>query len=532
MPSARNINAVLLAGIALCLLQVWLPGHYLTCDGPCHLYNARIVHDLWAGQHTAFYSKYYDHVFNADPNTTTTYILALLLYVAKGAIAEKVFLSIYIITLVCGARRLMSTLAGSRSWWELCVLIFVFTRVLSQGFYNFSLGAALYPWMVWAWLQWLRAESKISFSALAFFAVAGATYFTHLLPFLTGALTCGLLSVSHAAAGDPAMAPRGRQAVTNLGILTLLLAPFALLAMRFTNGEGGLQLELGAHPYRIVELLEFKHLINVVGEERIWAAICGIAFIIVFALAIWYSRRTIVHRYDGILWTLLPITFVYLFFPEDFMGRAIVISPRVQPLIFLLTACVAAYRRPPRSVALAGTAIILLAYAGMSVLRIQCRQKADAALEPYLAMGAHIKPLSVVLALDLAPGGSDASGKQIAGRNAIFHHAAHYIAADKPLIMLDNYEANTGYFPITWKAAMNPYAHLSRGAGIEGMPPDADIGHYERTTGTRIDHVVISGARTAEAKHPGFAALYEEIVHRYRKTHTPESGQAILFSRN
>ena len=48
----RTASYLLLAGYAICLLQIWLPGYYLTGDGPCHLYNAQILHDLWAGKKT------------------------------------------------------------------------------------------------------------------------------------------------------------------------------------------------------------------------------------------------------------------------------------------------------------------------------------------------------------------------------------------------------------------------------------------------------------------------------------------------
>ena len=35
--------------------------------------------------------------------------------------------------------------------------------------------------------------------------------------------------------------------------------------------------------------------------------------------------------------------------------------------------------------------------------------------------------------------------------NWMYQHLSNYLGADKPLILLDNYEAATGYFPVKWK---------------------------------------------------------------------------------
>lgn len=107
MRSSRFITICSVAVVAFCLVQVWLPSHYLTCDGPCHLYNARILHDTWTGAHSDFYSRFYHVSYTTDPNATTTYLLAFLLFLFKGAVAEKIFLSIYILILSAGSLRLL-----------------------------------------------------------------------------------------------------------------------------------------------------------------------------------------------------------------------------------------------------------------------------------------------------------------------------------------------------------------------------------------------------------------------------------------
>ena len=54
-------------------------------------------------------------------------------------------------------------------------------------------------------------------------------------------------------------------------------------------------------------------------------------------------------------------------------------------------------------------------------------------------MARHIEPGSKVVQLDF----DDA--------NWLGHHLSNYIAADKPIVVLDNYEATKKYFPLIWK---------------------------------------------------------------------------------
>lgn len=526
MPSQRVINIISVAVVVFCLLQVWLPAYYLTCDGPCHLYNARILHDSWTGAHSAFYEKFYKVSYTTAPNATTTYLLAVLLFLFKGAVAEKVFLSLYVILLSAGSIKLLQKLQGGSSLWQLAAMPVVFTFLLSKGFYNFSLGVALWPWMVWAWLSFLDHRKRAW--AVAFTGISALTYFTHLLPFLSAAVVCGCVTLSYA------LANRSSKKVfaQDLAVLAAVLAPLALLTLLFTHGEGGLQLQLAFHPYRLLEMQELKYLINVKEGEKLWALAIGITLSIAAILAFWQSRKDGIHKYDGFMLSLLPIGFVYLFFPEDFMGRAIIIAARVQLVLYLLAVCIIAYRL--RSGNLKGiSAIVLLACLGvLSVIRIGCRQETADALRNYLSLGEAIPAQSVVLPLELSENGLNEQGKPIANRNSLFHHSAHYLAADKPLIMLDNYEANAGYFPISWLPQANPYHHLGRGAGIEGNPPAADIIRYEMATGTKIGYVTMQGYTPDLFTNPGFNDLARQIHELFRETKSTSNGQNILFKRD
>lgn len=490
--NARTTSyALMIAGALLCLIQIWLPSHYLTCDGPCHLYNASIVHDLWTSRNTGFYSTFYQHTYTIDPNSMTTYTMALLLYVTKGAIAEKLFLTAYALIYVSGIAVLMRRIAeNSISLWLSGGFIFIFTYALSKGFYNFSLGVAFWVWMVWAWIRYLD-RPRLS-TLIIYIFLSSLTFFTHLLPFVFGLITTGPLLVSYGLA----TVSDKRRTLLNLAAWAVAAAPFVIFTLLFTHKEGGLQLTLSPHPYRLLELVEFKYSINVVNTERPWAILAGVVIIGMMLLTIVRCISNFKwHKFDGFVAALLIIAFVYTFFPEDFLGRAIIISIRAQLFVMLLATLVIGYRMNEGAVKNAGGILLFASFVVLSAIRMNCRQEADVALKGVLDAGKMIPDRAIVLTIDGAPGGVKTDGTIIANRNAIFHHATHYIACDRPMILLDNYEANTGYFPVCWRYETNPYIHLSLNGAFENDPPTADIPNYERISRQKVGYIIARNFR-------------------------------------
>lgn len=521
----KTSYALMISGALLCLIQIWLPDYYLTCDGPCHLYNASIVHELWRGNNTGFYNTFYQHSYAVNPNSLTTYALAFLLFVAKGAVAEKLFLTAYALIYLSGIWMLMRRISGTTiSLWFSGGFIFIFTYALSKGFYNFSLGVGFWLWMVWAWIRYLD-KPRLS-ALLVYLLFSSLTFFTHLLPFVFGLITTGSLLISY---GLAAVTDK-RRTVLNLTAWAAAATPFVIFTLLFTQKEGGLRLTLAPHPYRLLELVEFKYIINVVNTERPWALLAGA---VIGALVIVTILRSISnfkwHRYDGFVAALVIIAFVYSFFPEDFLGRAIIISIRAQLFVMLLATLVIAYRMKESALKNAGGILLFASFVVLSVVRINCRQEASMALKGVLDAGKMISDRSIVLTIDGAPGGVRADGSTIADRNAIFHHATHYIACGRPVIMLDNYEANTGYFPISWRKTANPYAHLSLNGGFENDPPTGDILNYERASGQKIGYIIARNSMPA-ADGPS-ADLRRQIDSNYEVIFTDAGHKTQLLAR-
>ncbi len=600
MATNRQVPGILLfAGFCLCLLNIWLPSYFLTGDGPSHVYNAQVVHDLWSGKNVAFYTRFYDLVYQPNPNWLSTLAIAALMFLVNGVVAEKIFLTLYAAIYICGFWQLLKKISGGTSYLVLMILFFVFPQTLAKGFYNFSFSIGFYFWVVWSWLRFL--DKKSIDKALLFFLFCGLCFFTHLLAFGFAAFTCQALVVSYAWAASVesrAQKPIGYFVRFSLW-LGLLLSPFLLLMGWFTKKEGGMQMHLKLHLYRLVELVQGKYLVNVTHPEDIIAQVVGMVMLTLLCCSFFRVKKFYLHKYDGLLISLAFVLFVYLCFPESFLGRLILISMRTQIFVYILITCCVAYRFPKGEMKWRDAFILLIVFAVFGVaqvigliiaqpgtlastwsvnqmiainvslqvivlaiifccvagklpfdkikngafallfvcfiaftgVRLSCLLKASEAIADYTSAKSNIRPNSIVLPLDFAPCGKDQEGRMIADRNFLFYHASQYMGLDKPLIILDNYEANMGYFPLRWKDNVNPYFHLSKDEGIEAQPPYASINMYQQA-GVTIDYVLMWCFDSSYLANEHFSELYAEINAGYHIVYTSATSRTKLYERN
>ncbi|MCD6012722.1 MAG: hypothetical protein K0Q79_2584 [Flavipsychrobacter sp.] len=510
------------AGIVASMAMIWLPGYYLTGDGPCHVYNAQILHDLVAGRNTEFYSRYYEILWQPNPNWFTTMVLALLMFVVNGVVAEKIFLTLYVLVYVGGFYVLLKKVSGKVSWLLLAVFLFVFTHALTKGFYNFSFSIAFYFWTVWAWLQYLE-ERRLK-TGLLFFLFLFLVFFTHLLSFGITMVSCAAITVS----GGIALKNKKGMVAAILQLL-LLAAPFVAIMLWFANKEGGLQLQFSPHPYRMIELAQFKHGVNFDHNELLWTTIAGSTILLLFVLVVIKFRGLRqVHRYDGLLYTWIFVMLVYLFFPEDIIGRAMDMSVRTQLFVMVLTVLIIAYRLRSEKILGAGAFVLFGCFIVLSGLRFGSIGRISGTEKELLSVGKYLKPNTVLLPLCFNVEGADETGKPLADWNASFRHGAQYLATAKPLIVLDNYEANTGYFPIKWKEGISPYQHFGP---LEDLPPYGNIAVYKQKSGVDIDYILMWCYDSAALQNENFRRFYGEISSGYNIIYTSPTGRVILYGK-
>jgi len=145
-------NLLFLAMIVVYLIPLWAFRYFPSQDGPSHLANATIIREYHEPDRTAFRAYY---VFNQrfTPNWAGHLVLAGLMSLMSPLVAEKVFLSGYVILLPVAIR--YAVLAVRRDSGFLAVLgfPFVYNYPLHMGFYTFSYSLAMFFFVSGYWLK-------------------------------------------------------------------------------------------------------------------------------------------------------------------------------------------------------------------------------------------------------------------------------------------------------------------------------------------------------------------------------------------
>ena len=527
------IRILFFLGCGLCLAHIWHPDILLTCDGPAHVYNARVIADLTSGANTAFYQRFYALSHAPNPNWFSHYVLVFLMHRnINGLIAEKMLLTLYVALYLSGFFVLLKQLSGNDRAAYVYIFIFLFSQVFAKGFYNFCFGNALFFWALWAWLLFL--ERATVWRASLFFATLALVYFAHLMWFAVCGISCCLLTLSYGAAMCSAWGSKLRFWGTRLFCLAALGAPFLWMAYGFSERQGGMGIRFQFHPYRLVELVQLKYLVNLTYAEVGYALLLGCTLIAACLAAIYFGKTKLraIHRFDGVLWGLAVFGLLYLCFPDTVFGTDVMATIRLQVVLGIFMICTVAYLGLPGKWAMASSGIVAVVVVLMAASRMVGYQNLSAEATELMTCGSHMKPNSVVLPLNFSKARKDTlNGVAWKDQGWFFVHASEYMGLAKPLIFLDNYEAGTKFFPLTWANKANPFLSMISGNGIEQAPPHASIQAYKDFSGIGVDYIVMWCYDTSFARDLNYAPLAQEIAAHFTGIYQSPGGRAVLLER-
>jgi hypothetical protein len=276
--------------------------------------------------------------------------------------------------------------------------------------------------------------------------------------------------------------------------------------------------------------LKFQYLVTHDEKEDIPALITGVLFLSLGLFAVLYNMVKGVGIGTGRAF-LVPVLFslvAYLFLPDNLFGGGMM-TMRMQWIFYILLAIFfTAIIGQPVLKASVGVFCFIL-FLAFGFIRMYYGQLASDGVEDYVSARKFIRPYATVLPLSFAHSGRLGPGEPIINRNWVFVHAGEYLAAYRPLILLENYEANTGYFPLLWKADKNPFQHMGRGEGFESEMPDADLAGYEQTSGVNVDYVLTWCYDSTRAPAN---RLMDYVKSNYSLLYTSPTGRTVLYARN
>jgi hypothetical protein len=427
------------------LIPIWTVAHLPTADGPSHLYNSWILRELIAGNHGPI-SRYFEIDWRPHPNWIGHALLAMLMSVVAPVTAEKILVSAIVLLFFGGV---WAYSGGSP--YAFIAFPFAYHRLLQSGFYNFSISVGLYFLIVAVW--WKRREHATPGTIGLVASLLLVCYFSHPASTALAMATIGMLWL---------LALHGRRPAHLLAFVpaAVLLALFARQQRPEVSLATVTEIGNRLRDFIRIDILFTFDFRQYRLSHAVFALLCVLA--LVTAIREWRRRDANVF-----LAVTLAGLLIYCSAPDEIAGGQAV-SQRIAVLIYLLplpwfTRSLSRWMR---------VGLVAL----LTIVAIGNLQ--------YLTSRYHFVDRHLTEFLQSLTGvGSDTTIVPVVFQTpppelfvAAYSHVVDYVAIEKRLVDFDNYEAATGYFPIRFKANVQPAGVYT----IEAEPEKLDLPFLSR----------------------------------------------------
>ncbi|MCX6267226.1 MAG: hypothetical protein NTW16_07700 [Bacteroidetes bacterium] len=468
-------------------------------DGASHLSNSNIINQLVFHNNSLFHQFF---MINPEPvpNWTSHLLISLFTLVMPAFLAEKILIIILLAGTPFAFRNLVHTLSPKHTLFSFLIFPFTHSMFFFFGFFNFCMAILIF---LIALNYWLRHEQNLNIKRTIMMGILVAlTYFSHIVIFGTLLI---VISV-HIFVGTIFALLRDKTEVKPIiqlflkkviSITLVAIPPIILFAYFFYSRPGTREISFIGKQELINFLMTVRPLIslNPIIEGNLtviifylFAALMGVGFL-AFIIRI---GRKFINRTDTVpgtehpllpgfnfwwvLISMLVLLMLYFKLPDAY-GTASYTNLRIGFVFFILTILWMSTFRIPWYFGLIAAVTVL--YVNTRLIRyyapgikdlgkmaVSCNKAAD-----------FITPNSLVLPIYCMD-------------NWFTGHFVDYLAVDKPIVMVYNYECASGYFPVKWNEKSKPNYYL-------GNPstPEKYI-NFELTKGNpflRLDYVFIVG---------------------------------------
>jgi len=463
-------------------------GYLFAPDEYMHVYNACILQEVFDNA----MGSWYGINFFPEPNLFGHVWLYLAGKVMPYSVAEKFF--VFIIAAGNG----YAFLSAGGGWpttptklmWRTTLALLALGLWLSaswqMGFVNYLTGMVA----LLVALQHTAGTSRLRGLAVASWAVI--IYFCHPLALLFFLGTVALRELLNRNLIDERMLPRaGAWGSWFRDIALWFVIPVVLLTVYIcTHSE--VSTWAGASPWRLLGLVYFHNDIALFAASELplaqgWMALVAAAILYGGVRAFQSGGAQLTFAAVGGIVLLAAILLV-----PDYLAGGALIHQRLMPFWFIwLLWCARAYAPSmvPKGVLVAALIVVLGLALGLTAYRRPVLAKAEDYFTELREFSKLIPVGSTVLPASVSAHGLS-SGNTLS-RKPILHHFAGIMGCERQLVILDNYEAFVGYFPLKWKSTeRDPFKIMTR--GIEAHPaqiPDTAAAWLDN----HVDYVLTLG---------------------------------------
>ncbi len=441
----------------LSLIPILSFNFFATLDGPAHLYNSQLLKNLVLKQNATL-QQFFQINSIPIPNWMGHSILFFLQLFFSSYIAEKILLVLYVIGFAYSFRHLILTISPDNIFFSYLIFPFIFSFFLFLGFYNFLLSIILLFISISYWIKYERTgfTFKRSFILFLFFIL---TYFAHIFSFLWLLVTIGiytgiqfLLDTTKEINFRDVLSANLKR-VFILFCISIIPLIFSFIYFKsnlvFTNKTYLDKIELVDWLKNIRPIIALNKETEEAFTKKIFYLLCGLLSIALynrintlnfkggmFREKLFSFIKSIINIKD--VWFISSIILLYLYFKmPDSDGSAGFISIRLVFFFFIYLVTWLCVHPFPKWLGIFSATIILFCHFKLNQFYTQAEKQLNKVSVECYEASKKIQANSIILPLNQ-------SGNWLMG------HFSNYLGIDKPLVILENYEADNSYFPLQW----------------------------------------------------------------------------------
>lgn len=421
--------------------------YFPTQDGCSHAYNSNILSNVFFGDGEP-YSQFFSINPELVPNWFTNFLMLILNSLLPFNVAEKIILLIYFISFPLLFKKLISYFNTEKTY--LVFLVFPFTHfcVLYYGFFNFAFGLIFFFLGI---INWLRISNTFSIKKILWFSLLLlSTYFSHIFAFVALVIFCLLNEFIDVLLNFT----KGKRFLILKNKITFFLKTLpafiipAFLTFQYFNKRPS----LGNEQYYKTDELNSMLLNGDIfksygGDEELFSKPLFYMILIVILFALIRKIILKINKLENFFdkpfaFFLFGTILVYFFYTkpngDGYGGYISVRLALYASLIFIIWAVSVIKKERNFEI------LITICCLFLSFKLFKCKQQGlkwlNVSLKKFDDVSSKIKEGSIVAPIYWA-----------ADYNWLGGHFSNVIGAEKKLIILENYEASTGYFPTVWK---------------------------------------------------------------------------------
>lgn len=402
-------------------------------DGPAHLYNSNLILELL--EENDFISRFYSLTSSPNPNLTGHVFLSFLLLIFPAFLAEKILLIFYVVGFAYFFRKLILVQNSKGVWLTYLAFPFIYSFVFALGFYNFSLGIVFLLWGLYFWIK--NEKKKLNTPELAtLFFLFTLTFFSHIFVYAVLILVvCTRLLFSFFKTNPRISATRKLKEFSFSSIVSIGLFIFYFASRPIVHNS--------THKSLITlmeDIFTFNPLVSYSkGRESVFLALVGC--VILYLLALVFRAKKKKWSKENLVkdsWLILSLfLFIAYFILPDSNSLGGFINTRVALVFYLLLIIWIGIHHLANKLIIPAIVILLFAHYQLVDYYSHCIKNLNEVAEHCHEMEEHIEENNVVIPLHF-------SGDWMKG------HFSNYLGTEKPLVILDNYEAVNDYFATEW----------------------------------------------------------------------------------